>query len=71
MEIGRAGSLGTRAVMFRSAGGSALISMTEPHSLHSGQRPTQRGGRCPQASHCTTARGAFVAERELLGVVTQ
>jgi hypothetical protein len=26
-------------------------SMTEPHSPHSGQRPTHLGGWCPQASH--------------------
>jgi len=28
----------------------------EPHSPHSGHRPTHFGGRCPQASHSYAAR---------------
>jgi hypothetical protein len=49
---GRAGSAGRRAVTARSAAGVLDADSTiDPHSPHSGQRPTHFGGRCPQASH--------------------
>jgi hypothetical protein len=43
-------------------------SMTEPHSPHSGHRPSHFGGWCPQASQTKAGRAAFGAVRE---VVTQ
>ena len=37
--------------------------MTEPHSPHSGQRPTHLGGWWPQASHSYAGRGSRAAAR--------
>jgi hypothetical protein len=54
VAIGRAGSEGVRAVTDRRADGSAappVESMIEPHSPHSGHRPTHLSGRWPQTSH--------------------
>jgi hypothetical protein len=46
VAIGRAGSDGMRELTTRPApsGVVTLDSMTEPHSLHSGQRPSHFGG---------------------------
>ena len=53
VAIGRAGSAGIRELTTRpETGGPVTVdSTTEPHSPHSGQRPTHLGGWCPQASH--------------------
>src|SRR5206468_625886 len=57
VAIGRAGSSGARGATDRAAGGPPpAVSMIEPHSPQSGQRPTHFGGRCPQASHANSAR---------------
>ncbi|GIJ21808.1 hypothetical protein Vlu01_24320 [Micromonospora lutea] len=53
VAMGRAGSAGIRELTTRpeTVGPVIVHSITEPHSAHSGQRPTHFGGWCPQASH--------------------
>ncbi|GAB4103786.1 hypothetical protein GCM10028790_28050 [Micromonospora taraxaci] len=53
VAIGRAGSDGIRELTTRpeTVGPVIVLSTTEPHSPHSGQRPTHLGGWWPQASH--------------------
>ncbi|BCB85614.1 hypothetical protein Psuf_029270 [Phytohabitans suffuscus] len=68
--IGRAGSAGMRELTTRPAaiGPVTVHSTTEPHSPHSGQRPTHLGGWCPQASHSYAGRGSRAEVRGLAGV---
>ena len=50
---------GAGVVVAAGAGAAApTASMIEPHSAHSGQRPTHFAGRCPHESHWYTARGS-------------
>jgi hypothetical protein len=54
VAIGSAGWAGVLGVTARRLAGwpaPPVESTMEPHSPHSGQRPTHLGGRCPQASH--------------------
>jgi hypothetical protein len=64
--IGRAGSDGRRELTTRPAtiGPVTVDSMTEPHSWHSGQRPSHFGGWWPHASQTNAGRGALVEMRE-------
>ncbi len=61
MAIGRAGSAGARELTTRpeTTGPLMVDSTTEPHSPHSGQRPTHLGGWWPQASHSYAGRASF------------
>lgn len=51
--IGRAGWSGTRDFTTRPEidGADTVDSTTDPHSPHSGHRPTHFGGWWPQTSH--------------------
>jgi hypothetical protein len=53
VAIGRAGSAGSRELttLPETTGPVVVHSTTEPHSPHSGHRPSHFGGWCPQASH--------------------
>src|SRR5690606_32435781 len=64
--MGRAGSSGVRGATVRPAWvrtAAGVVSRTEPHSPHSGQRPTHLAGWCPHTSHSKTGRGLFAAPR--------
>ncbi len=68
VAIGRAGSDGRRELTTRpeTTGPVTVDSMTEPHSLHSGQRPSHFGGWWPQASQTNAGRAALGAVRDVV-----
>jgi hypothetical protein len=68
VAIGRAGSAGSRELTTRpdTTGPVTVDSMIEPHSLHSGQRPSHLAGWCPHASQTNAGRAAFGAVREVV-----
>ncbi|GAA1619859.1 hypothetical protein GCM10009679_25790 [Saccharothrix algeriensis] len=71
--MGRAGSPGARGATERIAPSAGPVddSTTEPHSPHSGQRPTHFGGWCPQASHSYAGRAGLADLEVVLRTVTR